>query len=57
MSRRAVHRRIERVAQALDPLPDRSFLAYARALIAFGGEEPSPTSATQLARYLADFRC
>lgn len=53
MSRRAVQRRIVRIAAALDPLPDQSFLAYARALIEFGGGAPTAASVRQLARYFA----
>ncbi len=53
MSRQAVQRRIDRLTDAFDPLPDRSFLAYARALITFGGEKSTAASAMRLARYLA----
>jgi hypothetical protein len=37
----------------LHPPPDPTFLAYARAVIEFGGAQATEASAVQVARYLA----
>jgi hypothetical protein len=52
MSRRGLGSRINTVRVRLYPLPDPAFLAFARAVIAFGGEETTAASAVELARYL-----
>lgn len=53
MSRRALGRRVSTVQANLNPQPDQTFLAYARAVIAFGGGTPTHESANRLARVLA----
>jgi hypothetical protein len=40
------------VANRLDPPPDPRFLAYARAVIAFGGQAETEGSAARFARWL-----
>lgn len=50
--RRSLDRRLTRVRNAFDPPIEQSFLDYARALIAFGGVEPTADSTVRLARYL-----
>jgi hypothetical protein len=51
--KRSLGRRLTRIRNAFDPPIEQSFLAYARALIEFGGVEPTADSTMQLARYLS----
>jgi hypothetical protein len=44
--------RVAAVANRLDPAPDPRYLAYARAVIAFGGQPESEGSAVRFARWL-----
>lgn len=52
MRRRALWKRVDTVHRQLHPMPNPAFLAFARAVIAFGGEEATAASAGQLAWYL-----
>lgn len=57
---RALARRVAAVGRAVDPAPDRAFLAYARAAVAFGGAVPASSeaeaAAVGLARWLVSGR-
>jgi len=50
---KAMSRRLTRVSARLDPAPDPAFLAYARAVVAWGGNGPDEAAVVQLARDLA----
>ena len=56
MPTRALSRRVSRVSASIDPMPDAAFLAYARAVVAWGGGEPDEDAAVRLARALASTR-
>ena len=56
MAGKALGRRVARVANRLDPMPDAACLAYARAVIAWGGGEPDEAAAVRFARALAKTR-
>ncbi len=49
-------RRLSRVTDRLTPRPDPAFLAYARAIIAWGGSSPNEADAIRFARDLAGTR-
>ena len=53
MTRRVLTKRVQGVQQRVNPLPPPSFLAFAHAVIEFGGEEPTSDSAIRLAKWLA----
>jgi len=46
-------RRLGQVQDRLDPQPDPMVLAYARAVIEFGGHQPTQASVLRLAHVLA----
>ncbi len=52
MPTKALGRRVARVSARLEPTPDPAFLAYARAVIAWGGGEPTPAGVRAAAREL-----
>ena len=53
---RRLGRRVAAVGRAVAPPPDRTFLAYARAVVAYGGGDPTgegfEAAAAGLARWL-----
>ena len=49
---RALERRVAAVGRVVAPEPDRAFLAYARAVVAYGGGDPAGEAAVGLARWL-----
>lgn len=49
---RRTRRRLAALANRLDPVPDPRLLAYARAVIAFGGLAEADGSADRFARWL-----
>jgi hypothetical protein len=53
VSRRGLYRRVGAIHDRLNPRPDPTFLAYARAVIEFGGGQPTLNSVLGLARYLS----
>jgi hypothetical protein len=57
MNRRALGRRVSTVRAHLNPQPETTFLANARAVIEFGGKEWTAESMLQLARHLARGHC
>ena len=52
MRHQSIGRRLAMLKDNLNPRPDDSFLAYARALIEFGGHEPTAESTQRLAELL-----
>ena len=53
MTRRTLTKLLQVIQQTVDPLPPPSFLAYAHAVIAFGGNVPTAESSMRLAKWLA----
>lgn len=53
---RALERRVAAVGRAVAPAPDPAFLAYARAVVAYGGGDPKSETAVGLARWLENGR-
>ena len=49
---RALGQRVEAVGWVIAPQPDRAFLAYARAVVAYGGGEPGGEAPVGLTRWL-----
>ena len=49
---RALDRRVAAVRRAVTSAPDPGFLAYARAVVAYGGGDPAGEAAVRLARWL-----
>lgn len=49
-------RRLSRVSDRVDPIPDAAFLAYARAVVAWAGSDPDEATALRLAQALARTR-
>lgn len=45
-------RRVAAIDRVVTPRPDSAFLAYARAMVAYGGGDPTGASAVELARWL-----
>ncbi len=56
MAAKALGRRLARVSEQVDPIPDAAFLAYARAVIAWRGGEPDEGVTIRIARDLARTR-
>jgi len=56
MGAKALGWRLSRVRAQIDPVPDARFLAYARAVIAWGGGEPDEDAALRLAHAFAGTR-
>lgn len=52
----ALSRRVSRVSARIDPVPDVAFVAYARAVVAWGGGPPDEAAAARFARDLAGTR-
>jgi hypothetical protein len=53
MTRRTLQNRLGRIATRLDPPIPHQFTAFARAVINFCGNEPTPDTVAQLARWYA----
>ena len=53
---RALDRRVAAVGRVVIPAPDPRFLSYARAVVAYGGGDPSGEAAVGLARWLESGR-
>ena len=51
MSRRGLQQRVGRVRAQLDPQPDATVVAYARAVIEFGGHQPTRANVRDLAQF------
>jgi len=49
---RALKRRVEALDRRLDPRPRADFLAYARAVVAYEGGDPTSETAVEMARWL-----
>ena len=49
---RTLRRRLDRVGFRMVPRPDPSFVAYARALLVWGGEVPTPARVQAVAAAL-----
>jgi hypothetical protein len=56
MTRRALARRVNGVQRVVQPAPPPSFLAYARAVVAYGGGDPVSEASVTLACWLAGER-
>lgn len=56
MTAKALGRRVARVANRIDPAPDAKVLAYARAMVAWAGEDPDEAAAVCFAKALAKTR-
>ena len=53
MTRHSIQRRLTRLHEQANPAIPSQFVAFARAVIAFGGAEPTPEAVEQLARWYA----
>lgn len=53
---KALGRRLSRVGARIDPVPGAAFIAYARAVLAWGGGPPDEDAAVGFARDLAGTR-
>ena len=53
---KALSRRVSTVGARLDPKPDPSVLAYARAVVAWSGDEPDEAATLRVARDMAGTR-
>ena len=56
MSRRRLTARLSAISERHEPSVDPQFRAFARAVIAFGGHEPTPDAVDRLARWYAGYR-
>ena len=53
---RRLDRRVAAVGRVVAPTPNRTYLAYARAVVAYGGGDPAGEAAVGLAQWLESGR-